>query len=261
MAGLIGKQAEVKTYADWAEEIRSVYNAKFLNPETNIYSTGSQTAISMPLVLGIVPDDLKEKVFRTLVESINQSGRALTAGDVSFHFLVKALQEGGAGDLQFEMNARDDVPGYGYQLKKGATALTESWAALERVSNNHLMLGHLMEWFYGSLGGIEKTEKSVAYKEALIAPQIVNGMNDISTDFKTPNGTVVSKWRKTAEGIVVEVEIPVNTTAILVLPVKEGSEILEHDVSIANSLDVKLVSHSGGKATLRPGFRCLQISC
>jgi len=50
------------------------------------------------------------------------------------------------------MNTRDDVPGYGYQLRKGATALTESWAALESVSNNHLMLGHLMEWFYEGLG-------------------------------------------------------------------------------------------------------------
>jgi hypothetical protein len=253
MAALIGKEAEVKKYAGWAEEIRSVYNKEFLNPETNIYSTGSQTAISMPLVLGIVPDDLKDKVFQTLIESINKSDKALTAGDVGFHFLVKALQEGGAGDLQFEMNAREDVPGYGFQLKKGATALTESWAALERVSNNHLMLGHLMEWFYGGLGGIEQTDKSVAYKEALIAPQIVNGLDDVSTDFKTPYGTIVSKWKKTADGIVVEVEIPVNTTAILVLPAKEGTEIQENGVSIANSADVKLVFHSGGKAILRLG--------
>jgi len=75
------------------------------------------------------------------------------------------------------------------------------------------------------LGGIEQSEKSVAYKDALITPQIVNGMDDVSTDFKTPYGTIVSKWKKTADGIVVEVEIPVNTTAILVLPAKEGTEI------------------------------------
>jgi len=253
MAGLIGKEAEVKKYADWAEEIRSVYNKEFLNPETHIYSTGSQTAISMPLVVGIVPESLKEVVFQTLIASINKSGKALTAGDVGFHFLVKALQEGDAGDLQFEMNARDDVPGYGYQLKKGATALTESWAALERVSNNHLMLGHLMEWFYGGLGGIEQSDKSVAYKEALIAPQIVKGLDNVSTDFKTPYGTIVSKWKKTAEGIVVEVDIPVNTTATLILPVKDGSEILENGASITNSADVKLVSQAGRKATLRLG--------
>ena len=127
MASLIGKEADGSKYDDLAEEIRTAYNQEFLNPETHIYSTGSQTAISMPLVLGIVPDSLKKEVFQTLIESINKSGKALTAGDVGFHFMVKALQEGGAGDLQFEMNARDDVPGYGFQLKKGATSLTESW--------------------------------------------------------------------------------------------------------------------------------------
>jgi alpha-L-rhamnosidase len=33
--------------------------------------------------------------------------------------LIEALTEGGLDELIFEMNARDDVPGYGYQLKKG----------------------------------------------------------------------------------------------------------------------------------------------
>ena len=188
-----------------------------------------------------------------MIESINKSGKALTAGDVGFHFLVKALQEGGAGDLQFEMNARDDVPGYGYQLKKGATALTESWQALDRVSNNHLMLGHLMEWFYGGLGGIEQTDESVAYNETLIAPQIVKGIDDVSTDFETPYGVVVSKWSKTAIGTEVEVGIPVNTTAILVLPAKPGSEILEDGVAVSNSPDVKIVSQSADKTTIKLG--------
>lgn len=253
MAALIGKENEAKNYSGWAEEIRTAYNQKFLNPETNIYSTGSQTAIAMPLVLGIVPDKLKGKVFQTLIESICKSGKALTAGDIGFHFLVKALQVGGAGDLQFEMNARDDVPGYGFQLKKGATALTESWPALERVSNNHLMLGHLMEWFYGGLGGIDQADGSVAYKEVLIAPQMVNGVDSVSTNFKTPYGTVVSKWTKTAVGTEVEVKIPVNASAILVLPAKDGSEILENGVSISNYPEVKIISREADKTTIRLG--------
>jgi len=207
----------------------------------------------MPLVLGLVPENLKDKVSQTLIESINKSGKALTAGDVGFHFLVKALQEGGAGDLQFEMNARDDVPGYGYQLKKGATALTESWPALDRVSNNHLMLGHLMEWFYVGLGGIDQTDKSVAYKEVLIAPQMVNGVDSVSTNFKTPYGTVVSKWTKTAVGTEVEVEIPVNASAVLEIPTKEGSKILENGISISNSFDAKIISQAAGKTTIKLG--------
>lgn len=54
--------------------------------------------------------------------------------------------------------------------------LTESWPALENVSNNHLMLGHLMDWFYHDLGGISQTDESIAYKEIVIRPEVVGGL-------------------------------------------------------------------------------------
>ena len=73
------------------------------------------------------------------------------------------MDDGGASQMIFDMNNRDDVPGYGFQLKKGATALTESWAALENVSNNHLMFGHIMEWFYSGLAGISQEENWKGY--------------------------------------------------------------------------------------------------
>ena len=78
----------------------------------------------------------------------------LTAGDIGYRYLLKVLDDEGRSDVIFDMNDRSDVPGYGYQLAKGATALTESWQALPSVSNNHFMLGHIMEWFYSGLGGI-----------------------------------------------------------------------------------------------------------
>ncbi len=148
MADLLGKNDEQIRLSAWADEVKQAFNKEFFNEKTFVYSTGSQTAMSMPLCFGLVNDQQRGKVVENLVDSIKKHNKALTAGDVGFHYLVQALTEGGASQLLFEMNNRDDVPGYGYQLKKGATALTESWPALEEVSNNHLMLGHIMEWFY-----------------------------------------------------------------------------------------------------------------
>ena len=82
---------------------------------------------------------------------------ALTAGDIGYRYLLRVLEQEGQSQLIYEMNSKTDVPGYGYQLSKGATSLTESWAALKYVSNNHMMLGHLMEWFYSGIGGIRQT--------------------------------------------------------------------------------------------------------
>ncbi|WP_158864680.1 family 78 glycoside hydrolase catalytic domain [Maribellus comscasis] len=224
MAALMGKP-EKKNLNRWAEEVRSAFNQKFYIPETNVYSTGSQTAMSMPLCAGIPEEGDREAVFANLVDSIVAENKALTAGDVGFHYLVEALTSGGAAQLMYEMINRDDVPGYGFQLKKGATALTESWQALEIVSNNHLMLGHVMEWFYAGLGGISQADNSAGYKNILIQPQVVKDLAFVKVGFESPYGLIRSEWEQNATGLKLEVEIPHNTKATILLPTNELNSV------------------------------------
>jgi len=205
----------------WAGEIKKAFNEEFFDENTKVYSTGSQTAMAMPYCMGIAGEQYREAVFANLVDSIVAGNKALTAGDVGFHFLVEALTKGNAAQLMFEMINRDDVPGYGFQLKKGATALTESWAALEIVSNNHLMLGHVMEWFYAGLGGIGQAENSTAYKEITIQPQIVRELDYAKTSFNSAYGVIRSDWEKAGSVFQTEVEIPHNTSATLLLPTND----------------------------------------
>lgn len=225
MAWILGKNEEEISYAMWADSVKQAFNNAFFDSVTKVYATGSQTAISMPLVLGLAEEENKADVIRTLAHSIQESENALTAGDVGFHFLVRALSENGLGELLFRMNARDDVPGYGYQLKKGATALTESWQALEVVSNNHLMLGHLMEWLYGGLAGIGQTEESTAYRNIRIEPQVVGEIKSAGASFESPYGPVVSKWKNDGKRFTLNVEIPANTKAVIVIPAADPAMV------------------------------------
>jgi len=202
------------------------------------------------LVVGLVEDNKRETVFQTLIKSVIDSGKALTAGDVGFHYLVKALGDGGAGELLYDMNARDDLPGYGFQLKKGATTLTESWAALERVSNNHLMLGHLMEWLYAGLAGIDQTDSSVAFREIKIAPQMVTKIGEAGASFESPYGTISSHWRKNDKGYQLEITIPVNTSALVYLPSAEGDKLTESGKPMPLSW---IVGKEQGKTIVRIG--------
>lgn len=234
MAVVLQKESEIQKYSDWAATIKTAFNDKFYNPGTSIYSTGSQTAIAMPLVVGLVEERNRNKVVQTLVESIEKSGNALTAGDIGFHFLVRALADNGQGGLLYKMNARDDVPGYGFQLKKGATALTESWPALENVSNNHLMLGHIMEWFYGGLGGIGQTENSVGYKTVKIEPQIVKEISLTKAAFESPYGKIISNWQNIGGILNLKVEIPANSSAEIILPVEKNEKVFENSVPISS---------------------------
>jgi hypothetical protein len=250
IAGILGRTAEADKYGRRAEEVRNAFNSRFFDEEQATYASGSQTAMSMPLVTGLVEEEHRDHVLSNLADSITASGNVLTAGDVGYYFLVRALQDGGKGELLYDMNARDDVPGYGYQLRKGATALTESWPALRVVSNNHMMLGHLMEWFYGGLAGIRQAENSVAYKEVLIHPQIVSKISSASASFESPYGKVVSEWENDVDKLSLRIRVPANTSALVRIPVEGEYEILESGDPLA---ELKVLSEENGILVIRVG--------
>jgi hypothetical protein len=253
MASLIGEKEDALTYTNLAEEIKKTFNAKFFDPVTKVYSTGSQTAYSMPLFFGMVDDSIKTDVINNLVKSINDNNKALTAGDVGYRYLLRALEQEGQSQLIYEMNSKTDVPGYGYQLSKGATSLTESWAGLVNVSNNHMMLGHLMEWFYSGLGGIRQAEDSFGYEHILIKPEPVGDIKWAETSYQTIHGEVFCSWKISDADIVLNVKIPANCKATVIIPQPDAEKIREGDKPLSLSDGVKRIGSSGCQTSIDVG--------
>jgi hypothetical protein len=247
MAELIGEKEDVTVYKTLSEEIRKSFNDKFLDNKTNVYSTGSQTAYSMPLFFGMVDDAKKPQVVANLIKSIKDNKNALTAGDIGYRYLLRVLEEENQSQLIYEMNSRNDVPGYGYQLSKGATSLTESWAALKYVSNNHMMLGHIMEWFYSGIGGIRQIPGSSGYDEIIISPEIVGDLTWAETTYRSVRGEIMSEWNLDGDNLVLRVKVPVGCKAIIAVPQSEPEKIFESGKLISESKDIKVKETNSGK--------------
>jgi alpha-L-rhamnosidase len=247
MASLIGEKDDAVYYNKMAEEIRTAFNKKFFDPVTSVYSTGSQTAYSMPLFFGMADDNTKSKVVGNLIKSIKENNNSLTAGDVGYRYLLRVLEQEGQSQLIYEMNSKTDVPGYGYQLSKGATSLTESWAALKYVSNNHMMLGHLMEWFYSGIGGIRQPADSGAYDRVIISPELVGGLSWAETSFKTIHGEITSNWRIEGNNATLKVIIPVSCKAVVEIPEADPGKIFENEALIRQSDCIKILEGSVGR--------------
>ncbi len=253
MAQILNKPDDKEWLTGMAGEIKSAFLKKFFNPETGVISTGSQTAMSMPWCVGLIDPPYREKVMQNLEDSVRLQGKPLTAGDVGFHFLVEALTRSGRSQLLYEMMARDDVPGYGYQLKKGATALTESWPALEVVSNNHLMLGHLMEWFYAGLGGIGQSPQSAGYREMVIKPEFPGDMTGVETSHRSPYGEIRSSWQKLPGKTILNIHIPANSGALVHIPAGSGSVITENGIRVEQASDIQSAGEDNGRKLFRIG--------
>jgi hypothetical protein len=247
MAALTGNEDDEAYFRKKAEEIRIAFNRKFFNETTKVYSTGSQTSYSMPLFFGIVDEKYRKEVVANLIQSISDNNNALTAGDVGYRYLIRVLEQEGFSQLIFSMNSKTDVPGYGYQLSKGATSLTESWAALKYVSNNHMMLGHLMEWFFSGLGGIRQTEESNAYTNILISPEPVGDISWAETSYLSIHGLIKCFWKIIDNELIINVSIPVNCTATVMIPQNDPEKISVNSNQIVKSENIKEIRVSGEK--------------
>ena len=153
-----------------------------------------------------------------LVRDVRQRGNAVTSGDIGYRYLLQALAAGGRSDVIFDMASRTDTPSYGYQLKKGATALAEAWDANPKLSQNHCMLGHIEEWFYRSLAGIDAAPDAVAFDKIVIRPQVVGDIRWAEGRYRSPRGEIVSRWRIENGKFLLRVKIPVGSIATVYLP-------------------------------------------
>ncbi|GAA4799398.1 glycoside hydrolase family 78 protein [Olivibacter ginsenosidimutans] len=251
IAKAIGQTNDAERFREKALAIKGAFNNKFYHPETGVYATGSQTSYAMPLYMGIVDAADRQKVEANLIDSIKKGNNALTAGDVGYRYLLRALEEAGDSQLIYEMNNRNDVPGYGYQLKHGATALTESWPALKYVSNNHMMLGHLMEWLYSGLAGIKQQNGDFGFKHLLLEPEMVDGLDEVRASYESINGTIAMHWQKESENTRLSIEIPANTDALLLVPATDEDAIQVDGKPLKKNKYVTIAGKQGDKMKLQ----------
>lgn len=226
IARRIGHPAtEVADFGRRAESVKAAFNRAYFNSATGSYDKNSQTSNAMPLALGMVPAGREKDVLGHLVADIRGRDDHVTAGDVGFHYVVRALSEHGAPEVLHAMLMQPEAPSYGAQVLAGATALTENWDPKLGGSQNHFMLGHGLAWLYNGLGGIVVDH----WREGppiTVAPQLVPGLDEVAVGYDSPLGMIRSSWRRIGSEARFTIEIPAGAEAMVKLPgktVKVGS--------------------------------------
>lgn len=252
-AKLLNQPADAKHFEQRASEIRESYNREFFNAETGSYATGSQCANAMPLVFGIVEPQHRSNVLNAIIADLESRDYLMTAGDVGFRFLLQALAQNGRQDVIYRMINQDEKPGYGFMLKKGETSLTEAWDANLTTSHNHFMLGHITEWFYKDLIGIDCDLSGPGFKRIIIKPQPTGDLTWARASYDSVRGKIVSHWRKSSGAFELDVTIPANTRAIVHLPAASVQQVIESGKQLAEVEGVLAIRQAGSQVLCEIG--------
>ena len=226
-ADLLGHPDQAKKLRLHADEIRIAINKNFFGAELSRYATNSQCANAMALALGIAETNNRPAVLANLIVDIRGRGNALSAGDVGYRFVLRALADAGRNDVIFDMNNQSDRRGYGMQLKRGATSLTEKWDASVGSfgSQDHFMLGQINEWFFHDLAGIQSDPDAPGFTYTIIKPAIVGDLSHLKATYISNRGTIAVEWKKQDGQLKLSVTIPPNTSATIYVPVPERGSV------------------------------------
>jgi len=253
-AALLGKTDDAAKYAALADKSTDGLQRKFYNPQTGLYSNGSQTSSVLPLGMGITPPDQRQRVVSALVDRIHRDGGHLQTGVLGTAWIMRALTDNGHADTAYEIASQKSYPGWGYMIDHGATTFWELWngdtADPAMNSGNHVMLmGDLATWMYEDLAGIRPDTAQPGFKHIIFHPMPLGDLTWVSATHRCAYGTISVEWQRDRDRFVIQLSIPANTTATLEIPARDGSVVTESNKPAAAAEGVHFEKQENGLAT------------
>ncbi|WP_326627869.1 glycoside hydrolase family 78 protein [Nonomuraea fuscirosea] len=225
-ATVLGRDDDAKRYTALAEDVVAAFARRFAGCRT-------QAARILTLDMGLTPDE------PDALDRLAGAVRAgeITVGEVVLPALFRVLARAGRHDALWAWATSTTHPGYGYQVRHGATALTEAWdGPTSGLSQNHYMLGAIDSWFYRGLGGLGQAPGSNGFRRLLVAPAAPGDLESVRASTATPYGRAGVSWRRSDTEFTLEVEVPPGSSAEVRLPDSLSGQGLDRHTAPAGAV-------------------------
>lgn len=260
-AALLGKDGDADRFRALADKVHDDFIAAYYDAANHSVATGSQAALAVGLYFGLVPDDAKDAVLETLLKKLEADAYKPSTGEVTFRYLLIALAQAGRSDIVYRIINRTDCPGYGWMLREfGLKTMSEQWDK-PGSSLNHCMFGHAQEWFQGYVLGIRQEEGSLGFEKLHIAPEPVGDLTKASGYYDSPRGRIAVTWEKTGKEFSLNLTIPGNTTATVLLPAAPDATIMESGKPLAEIAEIQVIEKSDSGWRLQVGSGEYRFLC
>lgn len=258
-AQALDKKEDVLFYTDLLQKIKDAFRQEYMTNNGRLVSD-TQTAYVLALYFDMFPEDQRRQAVERLVENIKRYNNHITTGFLGTPYICHVLSRFGQSDVAYKLLLQETYPSWLYPVKAGATTIWERWDGRkpdgtfqtdEMNSFNHYAYGAIGDWLYRVTGGLQ--EAAPGYKEILIKPHLGGGLTSASVKQNTPYGKVASVWSITDRKLLLEVVIPVNTTAIISIPTTNGEAVKEGNKPLSAVSSIQIVGEEDGFLMVKVG--------
>jgi alpha-L-rhamnosidase len=121
-------------------------------------------------------------------------------------------------------------------------------------SRNHHFFGAFVQWFYEDLAGIRPLEPGYSWIE--FWPKIpTTGLDTVSASYESVRGRVLTRWKRTATGLELDVTVPPNATGRVYVPASTSQAVTQagKTVNVDQADSVKFIGVEGGRVIYEVG--------
>ncbi|WP_211316518.1 family 78 glycoside hydrolase catalytic domain [Niabella yanshanensis] len=280
MAAAIGADKDKQQLQQNAQRIRAAFVKHYtdgagnfkVNPEIYGDVTGyveyskekgfhghTQTAYANAIYMGLLPADFIKIAGNSLAGLLNENDWKLATGFLGVKPLLPALSLTGHTGLAYHLLLSKEYPSWGFEVINGATTIWERWNSYIKEkgfennagmnSFNHYSFGSVNEWMFEYMAGIKPA--AAGFKKIIIRPEIADSsINYVKASYHSINGKIESSWKKVNGKLIMDIIIPVNTKAKVLIPassvgsvrVKGKNDIMLKSSDVSNRVEADLGS-------------------
>lgn len=223
IATLIGEEAQAESLRDRADRIRTAFKHEFFSPSGRI-AHNDQTSWSLAFLYGLVPPEYYgagKAYFRRVVEDADG---LIGTGFIGTPAILPALTMHGMADLAEKIFLNRKVPGWLYQVERGATSIWERWDALgedgtiydpDMNSYNHYAYGAVCQWLFEGVAGMSPRPEKPGFDEVTLDPLILPALSPVAAWHDCRHGRIEAGWVLDGTRVTYRVTLPTGCTGRL----------------------------------------------
>src|SRR5690606_31173961 len=141
-----------------------------------------QTSYALAILYDLLPEKHLEAAKRYFKAAIERTEGRIGTGFIGTPALLPALIKIGEPELAARMFLQEEVPGWLFQVKMGATSIWERWDSLredgsingeQMNSYNHYAYGAVCQWLFESVAGFRPDSEHPSFRHILFEPTII----------------------------------------------------------------------------------------
>lgn len=219
IARILGDKESAQHYQNYAENVAIAFQNHFWKNQK--LTAEFQGCYVLAIVFNLLDKIATEQAVEHLVTMIHENNDCLDTGFLSVPYLLDVLYQHGHKDLAEIILLQTKMPSWLYEVDHGATTVWESWGGIATdgtvgtYSFNHYAFGCVEHWIVENIGGLSPIDPG--YRKFKVVIPNDSRFSSSKLNYQSSNGLIKVNWKRVADKLMVQIHVPFNTTAQLII--------------------------------------------